>query len=788
MQGYKPITIPKAQSAMACLLLVCQLLTSCTSHAIFLPVEPASPLTTPVHEAQRPYPDDRHAYLAVPSNAFLDATPLKMGQPEIQFTWDQDRGLQAFRIDTSKGPMATPSPLQLPTTINPGNGSKRIVLKQLNEEQATAVVTHFKWEVSQGGELKERGIRVRGGGRGRSKGSANKGQFKQKTDASSGSQEQIPQGAGSWGEQQEWWKGSYTGGRQYEGRSPGKGRGTGSIQTSQSAKIPSKDRKGKSKGSASFSPQAQTSEQPPTSQGSGSSQGKGTSPATQAQGSGDTQGAASSSKPAGKSKRSSVSSRSSRSSIHTDCSNDSKQEIYHNIINGLVKDFFRDHFKTSPYLPNLSLQSAENLAGIHNQRKTEINKHCQDKKIEPTHLVDAVTYEPRGINVVIASITFFDAENTELAKTYIKAGRARFVAPYGDMDINNKALRKELHTKLIDEFNQSLSSFLTNHPNILKTKVKIKEDDGKDTGKEIDNPLLREGGYSGKPVYDTLQENIDKALDAAVKNTEKYPNFERIEDKDEEDRIILKSIISARRHSEEALAEYMRKDEFHRQLDELLEKEKDKVDKIRIDVHSTKESCLPCQITLRAVRQALAEKFFGADLAAALHASSEEELARKEAERLSLQISSQEAYKHTSKDGTSPTVQEQTEDTYNYPIQYNHDTNFSSVELSDDKQGMEGKATAFIDGVFGHKHGLDGSLNGSAAQKQVERLETINEEQAIKLQAAEKAQKAAEAKAEAEAKAREAAEAEARKAQAKIEELQKLLAAQQATTASSSKG
>ena len=50
----------------------------------------------------------------------------------------------------------------------------------------------------------------------------------------------------------------------------------------------------------------------------------------------------------------------------------------------------------------------------------------------------------------------------------------------------------------------------------------------------------------------------------------KYKDFKRKE-KEEEDRIILKSIISARRHSEEALAGYMRSAEFEAQLNKLLD-------------------------------------------------------------------------------------------------------------------------------------------------------------------------------------------------------------------------
>ncbi len=47
------------------------------------------------------------------------------------------------------------------------------------------------------------------------------------------------------------------------------------------------------------------------------------------------------------------------------------------------------------------------------------------------------------------------------------------------------------------------------------------------------------------------------------------------------------------------------------------------IDKVRIDVHSTQESCLPCQVTLRAVKHALEEKFFNKEVADAERASDE---------------------------------------------------------------------------------------------------------------------------------------------------------------------
>ena len=84
----------------------------------------------------------------------------------------------------------------------------------------------------------------------------------------------------------------------------------------------------------------------------------------------------------------------------------------------------------------------------------------------------------------------------------------------------------------------------------------------------------------------------------------------------------------------------------------------------------------------------------------------------------------------------------------------------------------------FIDGIFDRKHELDDSLNGSAAQKEVVRLQTILEEETAR---ADKAEEAAE-------KAREEAAEKLAEKDELIKQLMSKLAALQQATASSSAG
>ena len=803
--------ITKSQRAIAYLLLICQLLTSCGGKNTLLPRDPNAQVMTTVHEQQTICSEDKELDGYTKPTSFIDATPLKLGQTEIKFTWDSEKGLQAFVIDPSMGPVASYVSVKLPATIKLGNGSQPIVLHQLNQQQAEFIVKGLKWKANKAGDLKEMGVRLRGG-MGKKGKDTGKGEVSGKGDG----------------------KGGASGKGESKGRTSGKGDGK-KGKDSGKGRVPNK---GAGKKRGDHDKVAKQEQESQVDSRSASSQGKGSihEVATPGMPSGsngekDANSNKNGVKTPGSVSESSVSEVSSRDTRHTDCSDDSQQEIYHNIVNGVVKDFFRDHFKTSPYLPNPTLQKASEtdtstdsstptmlkasdtdtstdssthtyLAKIHNHKKGEIDSHVKTRKFLQKHLVDQKTGQLRGLNVVIASITFFDKYNNEIIKTYIKSD-SDFLSPYKDKSITDKLFRKNRHEELIDEFNKSLASFLTKHPGILNPKVKVKRDDGKDAGEEeIDNPLLSERKYNTTNlVYDEIKKNIIKALDAAAKDTKKYEGFKRIEDKSEEERIILKSIVSARRHSEEALSEYMRSNEFYNQLDELLKEKIKKLGKkqadnqsataclaingIRIDVHSTKESCLPCQITLRCVRHALEEKFFGKELADAMEASYEEETKREIAEKqkVRLYISSQKGYDHNRKNTTSTTPkakdQDEFKDEYDFPIQYPYSEDLSKIKLSDDdKKGMKGKLTAFIDGIWEHKHELDDSLNGSAAQKEVVRLQTILEEETAR---ADKAEEAAE-------KAREEAAEKLAEKDELIKQLMAKLAAVQQATASSSAG
>jgi hypothetical protein len=158
METYKNNTIKKTQRSIACLLLLSQLLTSCGGNTMILPADQK----TTIQETK--CIDDEHSPLDTQPTTFIDGTPLKLGQPEIKFTWDNNKGLQAFAKDPEMGTATAYIPVKLPTIIKPGNENKPIILNQLNKVQAEFVARNFKWEVTREGVLQENGVRLRGGG------------------------------------------------------------------------------------------------------------------------------------------------------------------------------------------------------------------------------------------------------------------------------------------------------------------------------------------------------------------------------------------------------------------------------------------------------------------------------------------------------------------------------------------------------------------------------------------------------------------------------------------------
>ncbi len=114
MKKYKHSTTTKAQRSIACLLLACQLLTSCGGNEILLPIDQQATM-----QATTCIDDDRSALDTQPTS-FIDDTPLKLGQPEVKFVWNDHKGLQALVGYPRIGPKAIYVPAKLPDTINPG--------------------------------------------------------------------------------------------------------------------------------------------------------------------------------------------------------------------------------------------------------------------------------------------------------------------------------------------------------------------------------------------------------------------------------------------------------------------------------------------------------------------------------------------------------------------------------------------------------------------------------------------------------------------------------------------
>ena len=307
---------------------------------------------------------------------------------------------------------------------------------------------------------------------------------------------------------------------------------------------------------------------------------------------------------------------------------------------------------------------------------------------------------------------------------YIKCGENIFNSLDIHKNSNDHAKKLKYDKELIEKFNSYLSDLLNKTPNILKPKIAVKSEDG--SNQEIDNPLLRDGAYSGEKVYGLIRDKIIEKL----QQNGTIVDFKNLstEDRENQERIILKSIIASRRHSEEALAEYLRSDEFSDKFKKFLGVKKDtevynkvkelKIDKVRIDVHSTQESCLPCQVTLRAVKHALEEKFFNKDVAEAQWAAEE---------IFQIQVSSQEPYDQAS---SSSSIE---------PIQYQANGNIEKSCVSDEEIN---KTTAFLNAIVEYGETISESFNTSyKLQQETKRADNAEEE--AKTAAAKKAKEIA---------------------------------------------
>jgi hypothetical protein len=164
MKQYKHNMIIKSQRAIAYLLLACQLLTSCGGKNTLLPRDPNAKPTITIYEHETTCTEDNELDGYPQPISFIDATPLKLGQKEIQFTWDKEEGLQAFVVDPSIVSTDTYVLIQNTPIIKDVNG-KLIHFSQLNKKQAEFIANGLKWEVNKAGELKENGVRLRGGGK-----------------------------------------------------------------------------------------------------------------------------------------------------------------------------------------------------------------------------------------------------------------------------------------------------------------------------------------------------------------------------------------------------------------------------------------------------------------------------------------------------------------------------------------------------------------------------------------------------------------------------------------------
>jgi hypothetical protein len=794
-QQYKHNMITRSQRAIAYLLLVCQLLTSCGGKNTLLPRDPNSQLTTTVNEQQTICLDNNHPQLDTQPTNLIDGTPLKLGQPEIQFTWDKEQRLQAFTVDPSMGSMAIYVPIRIPTAVTPGNGDKKIVLSQLNRKQAEAVVKNFKWEVTKEGKLKERSMRLRGGMqdqpwrpnlRTASSGTAAGTPDEQSANTPSQSSDSRNGRSGGKSPEQEPDKASSQTKRVWR-----VGKQSLEQQSKDQAQVSplSDSRTGRVVGQScglqhdSISPNVQQPTSKPTSVSQTAEQSPVKQPAS-------TNTDLQQPKQFGpRQRKNSETSHGSQCSACSHTSDPGKYHKYHLEASKVIKKFFEDHFKTSEYIdldkgivteqhPHYGIASTHNskLAFIKDSSKGSHSLKKPQRNQSQFH----------GLNMVIASIQFKDTEDQEILtiKLYQKEYNAinktntvcEFIAlDYDKYVLQTKDEKQTYRSNLVKQFDESIASLLRKNPNLLKQhSVKFR------------NPLLTEDGksYADRQqvynlIYSKIKDNLNPPAEGEIEASDSNLEY-----------IIFQSIISSRRHSEEALANYMRSKDFKTQLKDALNEEIKRrvameeqqnyenyenlediikflrIQRINIDVHSTKESCLPCQVTLRTVQHSLAEMFFvgnKADLLGVAAAMQEEEDARKQVE-VGLIVSSQITY---------PQGEKKYDDIPR--IQYAGNNDLSKLKVA---EKTKEPVTAFLDGVFETVEGLAARCNTSSHLAKLE-----EELEVTQVQLEETQEQLQQTQAE-----RDKALEEAKKAKAELEELKARFAALNANTASSSAG
>ena len=423
----------------------------------------------------------------------------------------------------------------------------------------------------------------------------------------------------------------------------------------------------------------------------------------------------------------------------TDCSPRSSQhQDYHEPVLRAVREFFETHFKRFPFLPKIDITDITKhphyeLACIHNSKKrTTEDTAIQSGQSYPSDMVNVDENKLKGLNMVTASLTFLKADQILHKKILIKCADIPVKQAFGDENRrgNDKWEKKKYHDEVITEFNNYIANLLKNEPELLKEKIKHKKVNGKKRKTEADtdipNPLLKEDGKSyddTKKIYSLIKQEVVKIL---IANNTIQGGRELTDD---EERIIVKSIVSARKHAEDELSRHMRSPEFEEKLKKQLNDDKDyegdlkslicdsEINRIEMNVHSTLESCLPCQVALRAVRQYLEEKLFPPEEAQAREAAAEEEDLRNPVkERVILRISSQQEY------------QKQNKSKYIYDedlkaIQYEATGILSDAKFEEGNEVKVHEATGFMNGPFDRMSNLAESASGSANSQQVKDLQ-----------------------------------------------------------------
>ena len=228
-----------------------------------------------------------------------------------------------------------------------------------------------------------------------------------------------------------------------------------------------------------------------------------------------------------------------------------------------IRKLFQKNFKYPEHLDNPS--GNKKLASAHNYVETQLQGK-RDKKVTDE--------DKRNHNVVLGSVRFFNEAGEKIGHLKIRDDR------YPSMNFNMRFSQDEAGLVQFRSYKEAVELMDSNLKRLLKNRPEVLQEESKE---------FNHGG-----VYEVIFNKVKINLN----QRKSY-----YEDED-----IYKAIFQVRNHSEEALFEYVQSEDFRKKFFDKINKfSEHNLDKIKISLYSTKESCHICQVTLRALKEFIKE-------------------------------------------------------------------------------------------------------------------------------------------------------------------------------------